>query len=252
MSSESSSPEVEVDESMKLPADHAPRPLAGEEKVLVAIQSGVGSRPGVRSAARGLSHFGEHALGWLAISGAGWTLARARGDVRSQQLWIEAGVGAFGAHAASVIIKRIVRRPRPAHPAIDIGVSTPSKLSFPSSHATSTTAAAILIGRAAGWDARVLPAALVPPMLLSRLVLGVHYPTDVTAGAAIGAAGAAAVIAGDKVLLEPTRNAPASGRARRAARVLTRLGLTAAVPGGPLRLAASPVIARVTRHRESA
>lgn len=250
MSSESSKPEVA--EADKVPADDIPRPLSGEEKVLVAIQSGIGARPGVREAARSLSHFGEHALGWLAIAGAGWALARRRSDVRSQQLWLEAGIGSFGAHAASVIIKRIVRRRRPAHPSIEIGVSTPSKLSFPSSHATSTTAAAILIGRAAGRDPWILPAILVPPMLLSRLVLGVHYPTDVTAGAAIGAASAMAVTVGDKVLLEPTRNDQAPGRARRTARTLTRLGLTAAVPGGPLRFAASPVIARVTRHRESA
>ncbi|MFT4128247.1 MAG: phosphatase PAP2 family protein, partial [Gordonia sp. (in: high G+C Gram-positive bacteria)] len=101
----------------------------------------------------------------------------------------------FGAHAASVVIKRIVRRRRPSDPRIVVGVSTPSKLSFPSSHATSTTAAAILIGRAAGLPPSLLPALLVPPMLTSRLVLGVHYPSDVAAGAAIGAASAAAVIA---------------------------------------------------------
>ncbi|MBD0863022.1 phosphatase PAP2 family protein [Gordonia sp. zg691] len=247
MSSESND-QVTQDDSVHI---DIPVP-AREEKLLVAIQSGIGSQPGVRSAARGLSHFGEHSLGWLAISGAGWALARRRGDARSQRRWIEAGVGAFGAHAASVIIKRVVRRPRPNHPAIEIGVSTPSKLSFPSSHATSTTAAAILIGRAAGLDAKTLPALLVPPMLLSRLVLGVHYPSDVTAGAAIGAASAAAVIVGDKVLLEPTRNRTEHGRARRAAHVLARFGLTAAVPGGPLRYVAAPAVARVTRHRESA
>ena len=132
--------------------------------------------------ARGLSHFGEHSLGWLAIAGAGAALARVKGDHAARRRWIEAGVGAFGAHAASVVIKRVVRRPRPNHPDIEIGVGTPSKLSFPSSHATSTTAAAILIGRAAGLLPAALPAVLVPPMLLSRLVLGVHYPTDAGRG----------------------------------------------------------------------
>jgi membrane-associated phospholipid phosphatase len=96
-----------------------------------------------------------------------------------------------GAHAASIAIKRVVRRPRPVDPSIQVNVSTPSKLSFPSSHATSTTAAAVLLGRLTGLP---LPALLVPPMLLSRLVLGVHYPTDVLAGSALGAASAAAVL----------------------------------------------------------
>ncbi len=171
----------------------------GEAAALVAIQAAIGRRPGVREAARGLSHFGEHSLGWLAIAGAGAAVAQVRGDRAARRRWIEAGVGAFGAHAASVIIKRVVRRPRPHHPDIEIGVSTPSKLSFPSSHATSTTAAAILIGRAAGLPPAAVPAVLVPPMLLSRLVLGVHYPTDVLAGAGIGAVGAAAVVAGDRL-----------------------------------------------------
>ncbi|RPA12511.1 phosphatase PAP2 family protein [Gordonia sp. OPL2] len=175
-------------------------PARGEVAVLLGIQRVVAGRPAVSSAARGLSHFGEHSLGWLAVAGAGAALAHRRGDDTGVRRWAEAGVGAFGAHAASVIIKRVVRRKRPHDDRIRVGVSTPSKLSFPSSHATSTTAAAILIGRAAGLPPAALPAALVPPMLLSRLVLGVHYPTDVLAGAAIGAASAAAVVAGDRLI----------------------------------------------------
>ena len=102
--------------------------------------------------------------------------------------WAMVGVGSFGAHATSVVVKRLVRRRRPDHPAVRVGVGTPSKLSFPSSHATSTTAFALLAGSVAGVP--VAPA-LVPVMLASRLVLGVHYPSDVFAGAAVGAGCAA-------------------------------------------------------------
>lgn len=187
-------------ESTDVAAANSPEPATGEAAILVGVQAALADRPGVLAAARGLSHFGEHSLGWLAAAGAGAVLAHRRGDARTELTWLEAGVGAFGAHAASVLIKRVVRRRRPSHPAIRVGVGTPSRLSFPSSHATSTTAAAILLGRAAGLHPAVLPAALVPPMLLSRLVLGVHYPSDVAAGAAIGAASAGAVIAGDKLI----------------------------------------------------
>ncbi|WP_245672733.1 phosphatase PAP2 family protein [Aldersonia kunmingensis] len=165
-------------------------PVAGEVAILNAVQSGLGAHPNVIKAARGMSHFGEHALGWVGIAAAGYVLDRPR-----RRQWAGVAVGAVGAHAASIVIKRVVRRPRPNHPSVQVNVSTPSKLSFPSSHATSTTAAAVLIGRLTGLP---LPAMLVPPMLLSRMVLGVHYPTDVLAGSALGAASAAAVLAAEK------------------------------------------------------
>ena len=213
-----------------------------EVDALIAIQDALYDRPGVLPAARALSHFGEHSLGWLAISGIGYVVARRRGDSVATRRWVEAGVGAFGTHAASVIIKRIVRRPRPHDPRIRIGVSTPSKLSFPSSHATSTTAAAILIGRAAGLPPYLLPAVLVPPMLTSRLVLGVHYPSDVAAGAALGALGAGAVVGGDTLLERASRTVAGHPRATRTARVAARAGALALLPGQTARTAAAWVI----------
>ncbi|MEB3033455.1 phosphatase PAP2 family protein [[Mycobacterium] nativiensis] len=161
-------------------------PPHGEDAVLVGVQSALTGRTGVLTGARGLSHFGEHSLGWLAVSAAG-----ALAQPRRRRAWLAVGAGAFAAHAAAVLIKRVVRRERPHHPAIAVNVATPSRLSFPSAHATSTTAAAVLLGQAAGLPKWLLPAVLVPPMALSRLVLGVHYPSDVAAGVAVGATVAA-------------------------------------------------------------
>jgi undecaprenyl-diphosphatase len=99
--------------------------------------------------------------------------------------WLLVGAGSVAAHAASILIKLAVRRKRPHHPDVEVKVGTPSSLSFPSAHATSTTAAAVLLCRATRSP---LPLVLVPLMAVSRLVLGVHYPTDVIAGIAVGAA----------------------------------------------------------------
>lgn len=156
---------------------------------MVAIQSALTQRPGVLPTTRAMSHFGEHSIGWLVIALAGAVL-----DRRGRRDWMLAAAGTFAAHAAAVLVKRVVRRQRPHHPAVTVNVGTPSRLSFPSAHATSTTAAAILLGRALGLPKGLLPVVLVPPMALSRILLGVHYPSDVAAGVALGAGVAAATV----------------------------------------------------------
>ena len=154
-------------------------PPAGEVAVLVGVQSTL-STPSAVSLARAMSHFGEHAAGWVALSAVGALLVPGR-----RRDWLLVGAGSVAAHAASILIKLAVRRKRPHHPDVEVKVGTPSSLSFPSAHATSSTAAAVLLCRATRSP---LPLVLVPLMAVSRLVLGVHYPTDVIAGIAVGAA----------------------------------------------------------------
>lgn len=150
-----------------------------EVQLLATVQRRI-ARPQVVSAARGLSHFGEHSLGWLAIGAVGALV-----DRRRRRDWLVSAATVAAAHGASIAVKRVVRRQRPTDPSVQVLVGTPSRLSFPSSHATSTTAAAVLYG---GLLRRRLSPVLVPPMLVSRLVLGVHYPSDVLLGSALGAA----------------------------------------------------------------
>lgn len=149
-----------------------------ETAALASVQDAIAAPPVVK-AARGLSLFGEHSAGWFALGLVGAAVDRER-----RKDWLVAAAGVVAAHAASIAVKRVVRRPRPDDPSVRVLVGTPSKLSFPSAHATSTTAAAVLYSRLTG---RKLVPVLVPPMLVSRLVLGVHYPSDVVAGSALGA-----------------------------------------------------------------
>ena len=71
-------------------------------------------------------------------------------------------------------------------------VSIPDAGSFPSGHTLHAVLAATTVVLHAPWLAAVyVPVALL--VAVSRVALGVHYPSDVAAGAVLGAAFAAAV-----------------------------------------------------------
>jgi membrane-associated phospholipid phosphatase len=148
-----------------------------DHRVLRSTRRALGGTAAV-PAARALSLFGEHALGWVALGVVGSVAGR-----RSRE-WRTGVVGIVAAHAAGVALKRLVQRPRPLLPDVPALVATPSRLSFPSAHCCSTAAAAVGFGPLVGMPAM---AGVTGLMLVSRVLLGVHYPSDVVSGAALGA-----------------------------------------------------------------
>ncbi|MCB1660273.1 MAG: phosphatase PAP2 family protein, partial [Pseudomonadales bacterium] len=85
-------------------------------------------------------------------------------------------------------LKQHTLRPRPyqVHQAIVLGERPLDHFSFPSGHTLHAVLFTIMLG--SQWP--VLLTILVPFMLLvalSRMILGLHYPTDVLVGAVLGA-----------------------------------------------------------------
>ena len=116
---------------------------------------------------------------WLAIGVAGAAL-----DAERRDEWRRATATVAATYALNTAIKRVVGRRRPQLPGLPALTSTPTSLSFPSAHASHgfrRRAAVFPAGAARG------PLyALATGLALSRLYLGVHYPSDVLAGAVLG------------------------------------------------------------------
>ncbi len=130
----------------------------------------------------------------LALVAAWWT-ARAEGSVSGVSAAVWAGAGALIALGLAQVIGGAVDRARPytAMPATHVLIGRTTDFSFPSDHAT--VAGAVAAGLVLAGTRRWLgPAAVVfaAVMAFSRVYVGVHYPGDVLAGLALGAAVAAA------------------------------------------------------------
>jgi membrane-associated phospholipid phosphatase len=136
----------------------------------------------VETIMRALGLSGEYGAVWIGIGGVGGLI-----DERRRSRWLVAGLTAPAAIVANYAVKRTIGRERPLieeHPPL---ARAPSKLSFPSAHATSSVAAATALGRVQP-RARLPLFALAAAICVGRPYLGMHYPSDALAGAVLGAA----------------------------------------------------------------
>lgn len=131
-------------------------------------------------------------LTMLGDGGAVWLLAAGgmlcTKKYRRQGLILLAALAA-GVLVGNVCLKNLIARPRPCwlDNSVRLLVSSPTDYSFPSGHTLSSAIGAAVLtktDRRLGWAA--IPIAAV--IAFSRLYLFVHYPTDILAGALLGAA----------------------------------------------------------------
>ena len=154
--------------------------IALDEKLLYAMRTRFHG-PRAEALARFLGLIGEYGAVWFAI---GLVLAAIDGDHRGE--WLLAGFLGPVAIGLNFAVKLAVRRQRPVLEGLPPLGGAPSSLSFPSAHATASFACATAMTRIAP-EAAVL-FALAAAIAACRPYLGMHYPSDVLAGAVLGTA----------------------------------------------------------------
>lgn len=145
-----------------------------------------GHTPAAERAVARFSRIGEHGAVWLALGAAGWAL-----DPSRRARWARASCVVAGTFVLNTTVKLTVRRPRPELSGLPALTSTPTQLSFPSAHASTSFAGARAYTRL-GLPASPLYA-LAALLAASRLYLGVHYPSDILGGVMLGTTTAAVV-----------------------------------------------------------
>lgn len=131
---------------------------------------------------------------WMVAStrlGDGWAwlvlvvIAPARIDGRVAHALGETMVAVVAVNTAQVALKRAFRRARPAGPVSWWDIHAPDQFSFPSGHTMNAFAVATLVTLHLP-PAAPLAFAVAASVGASRVVLELHYVSDVAAGATLG------------------------------------------------------------------
>lgn len=152
-----------------------------DEAILLFVQDNIRT-PALTAVMRLFSLLGDMGIMWIVLGLALLAFARTR----------RRGAAMLGALAAEyvicdLVIKKLVLRPRPylVIAQLELLVAPEGSTSFPSGHSASSFVCAYMLarmfGRKGAWA--YLPAALIA---LSRVYVGVHYPSDVVTGVLLG------------------------------------------------------------------
>jgi undecaprenyl-diphosphatase len=137
----------------------------------------------IESAMTALTRLGDLGLAWLLP--AAYMLSSYKYRRRGAEL-----LTCFGVCVAvnNLMLKNIVDRERPyeAMPWLDTLVKRPRDYSFPSGHAAGSFASAYAIAKGFGKKTGIPAYVLASAISLTRVGVGVHYPSDVLAGAVVG------------------------------------------------------------------
>jgi membrane-associated phospholipid phosphatase len=140
-----------------------------------------GHTPGLERAAKALGKAGNNGGIWVVLCLVVLVLTDSNGEA-----WFICALLGPIAIALNYVVKLIVKRPRPVLEGLPPLGGAPSSLSFPSAHATSSFAVATAMTRVDPLGA--LAFVLAFALALGRPYLGMHYPSDVLAGALLGVA----------------------------------------------------------------
>jgi undecaprenyl-diphosphatase len=152
--------------------------------------------PGLDLLFPGLSYAGSFGLAWLLVAAAlsGFSLRR-------PWLLVRVAVAILAAELVSGLLKLWIGRDRPplANAEPEPLVYLPATGSLPSGHATVSFACATVLAFAVPRLALPLYG-LAALIAFARVYVGVHYPLDIVAGAALGTAIGVAVVHGGRAL----------------------------------------------------
>ncbi len=150
--------------------------------VLYLIQDSLRS-PILTSFLEFMTDLGNNGYVWIALAVLLMTIRKCRKAGLTTMLALVINV-----ILANGILKHLVQRPRPfdTYPDLQPLIHEPTDWSFPSGHSSASFAAAFVLYHYMPKKFSIPALILATLIAFSRLYLGVHYPSDVIGGAAIG------------------------------------------------------------------